>query len=348
MFDDGKMDAERVSGAIVEISKSSGKTYSFDDGHDPRRPAQMWFQESDEGTILFIVFYSLACRWSQCLGCNLPSKMSSRHVSYRDLMAQVDAVFADPEVMERRKTLRKVIVSNNGSVFDEATFSSTALMYLLAQLNVNLPNLSVLAIETRPEYVDLAELEFVARALSEGDTPTALEIAIGFEAFDDRLRNQAFRKGLSLEGFEELVRKMAPYGFRLKCYFMQKPVPEMTDDEAVADIARAIDYLSSIAGQYAVAINMHLNPTFVAQGTPLEEAFSRGEYVPPKLVDVARAARHAQGKRLSIFVGLSDEGLAVPGGTFLRQGEEALLEALEAFNRSQDYAILDRILAPAE
>lgn len=331
-----------VGDEIRDYSKRAGKTYEFDEAHDERLPAQWWFQESDEGPILFIVFYSMACRWSRCLGCCLPSKMSLKPISYEALMAQVDHVFSLPDVIERRETIRKVIISNNGSILDQVTFSSTALMYLLAQLNLNLPNLAVLSIETRPEYVDPAELEFIARALAEGDTPTELEIAIGFEAFDDHIRNAVFRKGMMLDTFENLVNRMAPYGYRLKCYFMQKPVPGMTDDEAITDIHNAIDYLSDIAMQHGIPINMHLNPTYVAKGTMIEEAFRKGEYTPPMLSDVAKAARYARGKPLSMFLALYDEGLTVEGGSFLREGDESLVDELERFNRTQDYDILDQ------
>jgi hypothetical protein len=60
---------------------------------------------------------------------------------------------------------------------------------------------------------------------------------------------------------------------------------------------------------------------------------------------VASAAKHARGKPLSIFIGLFDEGLAVEGGSFLRQGDEGIVKELERFNRTQDYDILDRLCA---
>jgi radical SAM enzyme (TIGR01210 family) len=331
------------AGQIVENSRKVGKTYEFDEAHDKNVPADLWFQESDEGQILFLVFYSQACRWSRCLTCNLPSKMSPEHVDYRALMAQTDHVFRNPEVTMRQDTIRKVIVSNNGSVLDQATFSSAALVYLLAKMNLHLPNLAVVSIEARPEYVEIDELEFLARVLAEGDTPTQLEIAIGFEAFDDHIRNEVFHKGLSLEAFERFVRKMAPYDYHLKCYFMQKLVPSMTDAEAVADIHNAIEYLGRIAAGYDIAINMHLNPTFVARGTALEEAFREGRYTPPLLRDVAAAVRHARNESLSVFIGLDTEDLAVEGGSPVREGDEELVEKLERFNRTQDYDILDRI-----
>jgi radical SAM enzyme (TIGR01210 family) len=337
------MKPDAITDQILKRSQEAGKTYAFDEGHNENIPADMWFQESEEGLILFIVFYSQACRWSKCLSCNLPSKMSQKHVSYRALMAQIDSVFRDHRVVRVRESIHKVIISNNGSILDQETFSSTALMYLLAQLNLNLPNLSVLSIETRPEFVEFAELEFIARALAEGDTPTQLEIAVGFEAFDDHIRNHIFKKGLSLEVFERFVREAAPYGYRLKCYFMQKPVPGMNDTEAVADIKNAVDYLTRIARHHRIDINMHLNPTYVAGGTILEEKFREGGYTPPLLEDVAEASRHARDKRISVFVGLSDEGLALEGGSFVRAGDEELVKALELFNRTQDYDILDGI-----
>jgi radical SAM enzyme (TIGR01210 family) len=334
---------DRTERQILRGSQETGKTYQFDEEHDENQPAQMWFQESHEGEILFVVFYSQACRWSRCLGCNLPSKSSQHHVGYRPLMAQIDHVFAEPSVLDRRKTIGKVILSNNGSMLDEETFSSTALVYLLAKINLHLPKVAVLTLETRPEYVDLAELEIMSRVVKEGDTPTQLELAIGFEAFDERIRNDVFRKGLGLGAFERLVRDVAPFGFRLKCYVMQKPVPGMTDEEAIEDVRSAIDFMHRAAEESGVRIDVHLNPTYVGGGTPLAEAFARGEYTPPRLVDVARAVRHAKGKSVSVFVGLYDEGLAVEGGSFIRPGEQDIAERLELFNRTQDFAVLDGI-----
>lgn len=329
---------------ILQGTEKAEKKYTFhDDEHDPDKPAQWWFQESDEGSILFIVFYSQACRWARCLGCNLPSKMSVEHVPFDALIRQIDYLFNLPEIIERYDSIDKLIVSNNGSILDEATFSSTALMYLMARINMYFRTLKVLALESRPEYVDIAELEFLARSLQEGERSTALELCIGFEAFDEHIRNDVFDKGLTLHVFEEMVQKMAPYNYRLKCYFMLKPVPGMTDNEAVEDIRQAIDYLDTISAKYDIAVNMHLNPTYAAHGTLLGRAFLQGEYVPPSLQDLARAASYTQGKGLSVFLGLSDEGLAEKGGSFIREGDEELIERLETFNRTQDYRILQEV-----
>ncbi len=314
------------------------------DNKENSRPAQAWFQSSHEGNILFVVFYTLACRWSKCLGCNLYSKMSETHVGYADIIDQVNYIFANERVIKARNSIRKVIVSNNGSVLDHKTFPVTSLLFLIAKIKTFFGQLSVVTLETRPEYVELSTIEIISKALSEGEHPVTLEISIGFEIFNDHFRNNVFNKGLLINEFQKFIEKVSQHGCRLKCYFMQKPVVAMSDAEAVLDIKNAIDYLDYISRHYSIDINMHLNPTYVAVGTMLSDAFSRGEYSPPRLRDVAEAVRHAKGKQLSVFIGLNDEGLSVEGGSFIRPGDQSLVKMLENFNITQNYDMLDWII----
>lgn len=331
---------KELGGQIMKGYELGKKTHGFNDFHDPNEPAQWWFQNSEEGLVLFVVFFTQACRWSRCTGCNLPSKCSMLHIDYKHIINQIDWIFSHPEIKAKREEIKEMIISNNGSILDQDTFSTTALMYLMAQINLNLPNLAVLTQESRPEYIEPAELEILSRALKEGETPTRMRHAVGFEAFDEWIRNEKFQKGLKLDVFEEFVKRVAAYNMSIKTYFMQKPVSGMSDEEAVEDIKNAIDYLSQVSEKYGAKINMHLNPTYAAFGTVLEEEFYAGTYSPPKLTDVIRAVKHGKGKGISIYIGLFDEGLAVPGGSFIREGDEALIAKLDEFNRTQNYSIL--------
>jgi len=335
---------QAVVAKILERKRCAGKTFAFDDKHDPNKPITLFFQQSHEGLVLFVVFYTQTCRWLMCDGCNLPSASALAHVEYPHLLRQIDYVFNHPGVNRRRNDVTKVIVSCQGSVLDEQTFSSLALGYLLAQLHIRLVNVRMLTLETRPEYVDEEELFLLSRAVQEGYTPTDIELAIGFEVFDNHLRNRVYRKGLGLRRFRELVTMVARHGFHLKCYFMQKPLPCMTDEFALQDIRNAIDFLSRVADEFGVAINMHLNPTYVADGTHLEEAFRAGKFKPPRLMDVVRAVMHSRDKHISVFVGLDDEGMAIEGGSFIREGDEVVVKKLENFNRTQDHRVLEALL----
>lgn len=341
---------DKVVDQILLGSQEGQKFYEFDEDHDDNRPADLWFQKSHEGLILFVVFYTQACRWSRCLGCNLPSTCSVEHVDFQAIMNQISFLFRCPEVLAERYDIKKIIVSNNGSVLDEATFSTTALMYLIAKLNKYLSNLSTLSLETRPEYVDPVELEMLKRALSEGRTTTQLELAVGFEAYDPAIRNDHFDKGLDFDKFENFIKLVRPFGYHIKCYFMQKPVPDMTDEQAVEDVRKGIEYLTEISRSHQIEISMHLNPTYAASGTILAEKFTAGKYSPPRLLDVAKAilsaGRFPESERINIFVGLNDEGLAVEGGSFIREGDEPLIRAIENFNVTQDYDRLAQDLDP--
>ena len=342
---------------LITRTKKARKTYAFIDEGNPRVISEYWFQETHEGRLLFLVFYTMACRYSLCSGCNLPSKMSQNHIDYRNIMRQIDSVFYNILSDIEKKGLKKIIVSNNGSILDEDTFSTTALLYLIAKINMECPHVETVTLETRPEYVDLAELEVLARALREGDSPSALELAIGVEAFDDYIRNDIFNKGLEIRKLHELARDIATTNakhlekevddfkkIRLKTYFMLKPIPGLSDKDAINDIKGGINLLDELAKKYDIEINMHLNPTYVARGTILEHEFLKGNYTPPTLASTREAVLHAKDKNITLYVGLSDEGLAVDGGSFLRSDnpdEMKLYEKFEKFNSTQDFGFLE-------
>ena len=48
--------------AIVRATERGGKTYAFAEAHDPDEPVEVFFQQTHEGAVLFVVVYSLACR----------------------------------------------------------------------------------------------------------------------------------------------------------------------------------------------------------------------------------------------------------------------------------------------
>jgi len=326
--------------AILNLHQQGQKYYQFRNDHNPHFPADYWFQYPAEGLTLFVVFYTQACRWGRCLGCNLSSRVSQHPVHFSYQLKQVDFIFDFLLTTGQKTDISKFILSNNGSVLDQETFSTTALLYFVAKMNMTCPNVSILSLETRAEYVDLAELELLSRALREAEVPADLELAIGFEAYDETIRNVYFQKGLSLATFEELARKAGDYSFHLKVYFMLKPVPQISEQEAIEDARKGFEYLAAVSEKFSVAINVHLNPTFVATGTMLEQEFLKGRYQPPLLESVRQAVLYAEGSPLSIFVGLHDEGLATPGGTFIRPGDESLIKRLTEFNRTQNFELL--------
>ena len=130
-------------------------------------------------------------------------------------------------------------------------------------------------------------------------------------------------------------------GVHLRCYFMYRPLPEMTPETAAADIRLAADFLDKFVDSAGGSqITMHLNPTYVAVGTDLERSFSDGKYRPVQLTEVENLLATMAGHGIDIYVGLNDEGLAVPGGSFLTPGSEEVIGRLKRFNRTRDFSLL--------
>jgi len=85
----------------------------------------------------------------------------------------------------------------------------------------------------------------------------------------------------------------------------------MTTTSAIDDINQASFYFSELARKTNIHITMHINPTFVSQGSQLEIMYKRGEYEPPGLRDIARLLQDLKVyDDLSYYISLNDEGLS--------------------------------------
>ncbi|MFA5987234.1 MAG: hypothetical protein WC797_01105 [Candidatus Paceibacterota bacterium] len=340
------MKGKTVSEQLAEGLCEGHKTHGFNDLHDPSTPIDFWFQQSKEGVILFVVFYTLACRWAKCISCVLPSLGSSRYVDGEEIKKQADWFLGHRDIQPKNATINKLVISNNGSVLDRETFSPDALRYFLERALDQFPALSAISIESRPEYVELDDLSLISDILkSKKDRQVSLEIAIGLEAFDDHIRNDVLKKGLNKIALAALAKNLARHGFKLKAYVMQKPVPGMSDRDALIDVIDCARYLTDLMLQNpGLTVNMHLNPTYATNGTDLGRAFLAGQYKPPKVFDVARAVLATEQMPITIFVGTSDEGLAIRGGAFLGPDENNLRSAFETFNSTHDFSIMRSML----
>lgn len=231
------------------------------------QPVSIWFDSIIGGNLLFLVYYSKKCTYELCNGCNLPDLVSNDTINSQELFQQTNYVYDFYMTAQEKKEMTTLILSNNGSLFDQGTFSHAALLYTVCEAVQNLPNLDTLVLETRCEYVNDSELSHIRAVLDEGKHRIKYELAIGVEVFDSTIRNKKVRKGLSNKGLERTCQSLARNGGGLRCYFMLKPVPDMSEKEAMQDIINGHAYLEKLAKEYEIPILMHLNPTFVSVGT---------------------------------------------------------------------------------
>ena len=301
---------------------------------NPREPVFHWYRDTPAGTELVFSLYTKGCIYGACSFCSLPSLSAGRaEIGEDDIKGQVDFVIGryNPEQLAR---VEKVSVYNSGSVLDQRTLPTGAIFYLLERV-AQFPRLKLVSLESRAEYVEAWELEGLKQRLGKSD----LEIAVGYETHDERIRNRVLKKGLSDRKFLELCALCAGLGVRLKAYVMVKPDVSLTEKDAIEEALRTLIFIDEIGDRRGLKVTAHLNPTYVARGSQLEMEFRDQGYEPPRLWSVVEIIQRARHRELPIQVGLETEGLAVEGGTFRNCGkcDEQVRAALRTFSETQNF-----------
>ena len=269
---------------------------------------------------------------------------SVREEIMSDIERQIDYVLAQ-YTQKQLDQLAKVSIYTASSSLDQECLPTRSLMYLALRI-CDLPQLRMVSLETRPEYVEDWELKALRHVLGERIT---LEIGIGYETHDPDLRNRVLGKGLTVEALHRLLQLVAANGASLKAYLMLKPHYSLSEEAGVSEAMNGVNELAQLGKQYGVPVAVHLNPTYIARGCRLAGELVAHHFAPPELASVIAVGRAARGLGLNIYAGLDDEGLAVAGGTFRSTGYDRAraVAALQAFNRHQDGARLVRETAAA-
>jgi radical SAM enzyme (TIGR01210 family) len=307
---------------------------------DKTRPLFHWYVDCALGKELVFALYTRPCRYGRCAFCALPSlSLGGETVAARDIERQVDFVLSQ-YTAEQLDVVSQVSIYTASSSLDQECLPTRSLMYVALKV-ADLPQLAVLSLETRPEYVEDWELKALGNVLGRG---ARLEVAIGYETHDPVLRNEVLGKGLAAEELRTLMRLLADNGMTLKAYMMLKPHFSLTEEAGIREALDGLDELAALGAEFGVPISIHLNPTYIAKGCRLTTELVAHAYQPPELTSVITVVLAARQRGLPIYVGLDDEGMAIEGGTFRSTGlsREAAVAALVAFNRHQDHMRLAR------
>jgi archaeosine synthase beta-subunit len=288
-----------------------------------------------------IILRAPGCAWDRqprrgCAHCGF-RQLTTRGsaLSTADLVAQVESALSGLDC--DAESILEVDLYNSGNFLNDAEISPDAQSAIVVRIAKE-EAVRVLLVESRPEYITAESLSRLATSMARSQ-PLALEIGIGLESADDRVREGYLRKGISRRAFERAVRRLREAGADLLTYVMLKAMP-MSEEDALRDVVYTAEFVHEMAYKYSVRARIALQPTFVVSGTGLAVDFLAGRYVPPSMRLVVEAVR-----RLAPFgdlvVGLWDEGLqplAVPGAS--GECRKCFLRSLQEFNRSQDTGCL--------
>jgi len=306
---------------------------------EENEPMEFWFYNSTVGKSLFLILYTPKCRYSKCSGCNLPSLSSqSKKTSPSAVYKQVDYVFQKSISVLEKASIKEVILSNNGNLFDIKTMPTLALLYTINAMIEELPNLQKIIIESRIEYLSEHQLQTINEVLAAHEGRSIqIEVALGFEIFDDDIRNGYYQKGFYKSHLEKLMPLFAKYNISLKFYMMYKATPRMSVQDAIADINNASEYANDLINTYGVSINLHISPTYVAVGTLLEKEFNDGNYTPPGAIEIDMLCNDLKVfNNVSYYISLNDEGLS---STHIEDEYTLYLKLKEKVNKFNTYKV---------
>ena len=302
---------------------------------DKTKPLFHWFVDCATGKELIFALYTRPCRYGRCAFCALPTMSEGgESVSAQDIEKQIDFILTHYSEEQIQK-ITKVSVYTASSSLDQECLPTRSLLYLALKVS-DFPELKLISMETRPEYVEDWELKMLKNVCGKKIT---LEIGIGYETHNQKLRNEVLQKGLSIEKLKWLLGLLSENKAILKAYLMLKPHFSLSETEGITEANNGVQELYELSQQFNLPISIHLNTTYITEGCQLTDDMKKFGYEPPELSSVIKVVEYAKKLNMQIYLGLDDEGLAIEGGTFRSTGYDRAqtVKALLAFNHHQDY-----------
>jgi archaeosine synthase beta-subunit len=314
---------------------------------DPGRPVSLELVPAvvagKPSTRLAVVLRAPGCRYARATGgcrfCGfLALSTRGAKVTAADYRAQIEAVLE--AALAAKPPVEQIDLYNSGSFLADQEVPAEARTLMLSSLTT-LPAVQKILIEARPEDVSRDKLRPLVALLSE----VRLEVGIGLESADDRVRAELMRKGFSRAVFERAAGEIRDGGASLLAYVFLKPAG-LGEAEARDDAVATAHYLAALRSRLRdsahpdFALTYALQPAFVARESALEAEWTAGRYQLLNLWTVLDVAVVA-GRLLPVQIGLWDEDLAggrVPCGC--AHCSPVVRDALRRFNETADLSVL--------
>ena len=300
---------------------------------------QSWIEDSRIGKeptkSLTAVLKTRGCSWARenkpCRHCSFHhyAERNPKELGPDRLSAKLgEAVGAHPQ--EALAGVGELKIYNGGSLLSDKEVTPGEREAILSLVGAR--GFRRLLIEARPEHVTIEKLQEAKRLLP----MTELEVAIGLETCDDRIRAE-LGKGFALEHFEQAVSRIAHNGASLGAYVLVMPKP-MEEVEAYADAMASLNYLSITQRVYGMRISARIEPFVAYEGMTL----SPGHHAPA--LSTMLTLVHYAPDNLDLFLGFSRAEVAEQAGWVspLSSSQDIAL-AVGEFNSTGDKRVLERL-----
>lgn len=266
---------------------------------------------------LTVILKTAGCRWNRCRMCGFAS--SAYPATEEELIWQIERVF---ERIDGEEVLK---IFTSGSFFDDTELTPYVREKILERFVQ--AGMKKLIVESRPEYITESKLTSF-KGIN-------LEVGIGLESANDRVREFCVNKGFKFADFARAAETIREMGFRVKTYLLLKP-PFLSESEAIEDAVDSIAKAKSLTDVFS------LNLTNVQKGTFVEKLWKAKLYRPPWLWSAVEVLKKA--KVLGVEI-LSDPVAAgkLRGPHNCGKCDESFERAIRDFSLTQDVSRLESL-----
>lgn len=319
-----------------EIKKLREKTFTKDKEKGIEKneeKAVMSFLKDDDFTLIPV---TKGCAWAYESGCSMCGYVydsMGKTVADEKIKAQVEKAFEKLKDAETKVTLK---LYTSGSFFDTDEVSEKMQEWIVKKTSEE-EKIKSMIVESRPEYIDEKQIKKLTQIL--GQQNKILEIGIGLETTNDKIRDLSINKGFTFDDFKTAVEKIKKANAYTKAYLLLKP-PFLTNKQAVQDMINSIDTLLKIKNVTTIGINV----AAVHRGTLIEQLWKEGKYESASLHDVVKVIKYALENKKDKTIALGLVGAGSPRGPrACKKCQAKILEALDLAIKEQDPKHLEEL-----
>lgn len=289
-----------------------------------------------EAKSLSVILISKGCEYAlkgkgPCTMCNYWIQ-HSKNVTGEEIIQQFKTELSKYDFS--KENIQLLNIYNSGSFLNDTEIPDSEQKEILKIAN-DIPQIKKILVESRPEHITTRKLKEYKKIIPD----KKLEITIGLESFNDKVREKIINKGFSLKDFERAASSIANEKIDLGVYVTLKPL-YLTEKESIEDAINTIKYIKLLAKKLRVNATIHLEPVIVKSPSPTYSLWKKCKYSPVKLWSVIEVLKQSFSPKLHIHIGLNDEGMNFKQLPYNCDRCSAdVIEAIEKFNKKQDLIV---------
>ena len=299
---------------------------------DFTKPVSTWSEKDiikDEIVDAFvIIFKTRGCSWALKSGCSMCGYFNDsawKKVNDTDLLEQYN------KAMERYKDQRFVKIFNSGSFLDDTEIKENVRTKILKDLSKKAEKISF---ESRPEYITKNSIKKIKDILKEN----IIEIGIGLETADDKIRKEKINKGFSFKEYKKATDILKENNIKIKTYVLIKP-PHLTEKESIEDAIKTVKKIKDITD------TISFNPCNVQNKTYVNYLWKEKKYRPPwlfSIIEILKESKKIVGNKVRLKCDISGGG-NIRGAHNCRECDKNFLKVISDFSINQNTKIFENL-----